>query len=202
MPATRASSTSDRTVGSEAAQGDAPHATMTAARATASCATVRLTQQMLRRRRRRGVARGMRGSGYVLPVAAPDRPGPWLYVFASPIVLLNVVALLHDPARLGERSTVSGQPVLGLLGLGLFMGALVGGTWRYSRFRHRTPVALLQLALNLAQLVPFAVSDTVRISWWDVVGDVAWIASTAAQVLGRGRSRLVDGAENDVVTRR
>jgi hypothetical protein len=47
--AASASSTSERTTGSAAAHGDAPHATMTAARVAASWGTARVTVGMLRR---------------------------------------------------------------------------------------------------------------------------------------------------------
>ena len=66
VAATRASSTSDRTMGSDAAHGEAPHATRRAARVTASCAAARLTEPMLRPRT---VARSRCGRGGPAPAS-------------------------------------------------------------------------------------------------------------------------------------
>jgi hypothetical protein len=116
-----------------------------------------------------------------------DGSSPWLYVFATPIAVVNVVALLNDPRRMGQPTTVDDAPVVVLFAMGLAMLALVCGTWAHSRFRYRTPVALVQVALTVGVGVSYALDIKTSISIWDLVQDVVWLVTVGLQVFGTGR---------------
>lgn len=112
---------------------------------------------------------------------------PWLYVFTGLTALLGLMALVRDPFDWGQRGAANDQPFMALLGFGILMAGLIGGSWTYSDFRYRTPVALLQLALDFGVLILIATGARGRITVWDTVEDLAWLLTAGLQAFGAGR---------------
>lgn len=108
----------------------------------------------------------------------------WLYVFASPVAYAAIAALVRDPFRWGDESAMAKQSNWVLIGFATFVLAMFGGTWRYSLYRHRTPVLAVLIAVTIASLVPFATGDIVTVGWLDLVVDATWAVCLGILVLG------------------
>lgn len=105
------------------------------------------------------------------------------YVLAAPVVALMAVALLNDPGRLGESSSAADMPVAGFVGIAGVMTALFAGMWAMSEYRHRTIIAISQVAVVWLGGLLFVTGVRTETTLLDVAEDVVLLATTLLQII-------------------
>jgi hypothetical protein len=111
-------------------------------------------------------------------------PSPWIYLLAAPVVALMVTALVQDPGRLGNRSSVAGE-LTGIVGIATVVTGLLVGVWALSRFQRRTWVLVVQLVVIWAGGLLYGVEVRSDVTYADLAEDAVLLLTTLTQLVPR-----------------